>query len=71
MSENQEEPFPEVLPVHEEAHRDRREHGKMPRHIDDEEIERRVEHERVEVGLDDYDPFEVPPAEDEPPPAED
>jgi hypothetical protein len=64
MSENDEPTVDDVLPVHERAIPDRREHGKMPKHLDDEELERRTEHERVEVGLEDYDPNEVPPATD-------
>ena len=63
MTESHE--FDDVLPVEEEAVPDRREHGKMPKHLDDDELARRTEHERVEVGLEDYDPNEVPPATDE------
>lgn len=47
--------------------RDRREHGGVPQHIDDDKLARLTEEERVEAGLDDYDPGEVPPATDEPP----
>ncbi len=51
----------------EEFHRDRREHpGKLER-LDDDQLARLTEEERVEAGLDDYDPDEVPPATDEPP----
>ncbi len=51
----------------EEFHRDRREHpGKLER-LDDDQLARLAEEERVEAGLDDYDPDEVPPATDEPP----
>ena len=65
MSENPEEPrLDDVLEPTEDVIPDRREHGKMPAHPDDEELERRTEHERVELGLDDYDPNEVPPATD-------
>lgn len=46
--------------------RDRREHGGAGR-PDDEELARRTERERVEAGLDAYDPGEVPAAADEPP----
>jgi hypothetical protein len=44
--------------------RDRREHGGAPAHPDDEALARRTEQERVEAGIDDYDPDEVPPATD-------
>jgi hypothetical protein len=51
----------------EEFHRNRREHpGKLER-LDDDQLARLTEEERVEAGLDDYDPDEVPPATDEPP----
>ncbi|HZC39883.1 MAG TPA: hypothetical protein VE343_04355 [Streptosporangiaceae bacterium] len=51
-----------------EFRRDRREHGGSPQHIDDDRLARLTEEERVEAGLDDYDPAEVPPATDAPPP---
>src|SRR5438034_1562341 len=51
----------------EEFHRDRREHGGIPGHLDDDQLARLTEEERVAAGLDDYDPDEVPPATDEPP----
>jgi hypothetical protein len=51
----------------EEFHRDRREHGGMPAHPDDDRLERLTEEERVEAGIDAYDPDEVPPATDAPP----
>ena len=51
----------------EEFHRDRREHGGIPGHLDDDQLARLTEEERVEAGLDDYDPDEVPPATDAPP----
>jgi len=50
-----------------EFHRDRREHGGASSHLDDDQLARLTEEERVEAGLDDYDPDEVPPATDEPP----
>jgi hypothetical protein len=51
----------------EEFHRNRREHpGKLER-LDDDQLARLAEEERVEAGLDDFDPDEVPPATDEPP----
>ena len=51
----------------EEFHRDRREHGGIPGHLDDDQLARLTEEERVAAGLDDYDPDEVPPATDAPP----
>jgi DNA-binding transcriptional MocR family regulator len=52
----------------EEFRRDRREHGGAPEHVDDDRLARLTEEERVEAGIDDYDPDEVPPATDAPPP---
>ena len=51
----------------EEFHRNRREHGGAPQRIDDDRLARLTEEERVEAGVDDFDPDEVPPATDEPP----
>ena len=51
----------------EQFHRDRREHGGSPQHLDDDQLARLTEEERVEAGLDDYDPDEAPPATDAPP----
>src|ERR1700678_2590970 len=51
----------------ERFHRDRREHGGAPEHIDDDELARLTEEERVAAGLDAYEPDEVPPATDTPP----
>ena len=56
---------PDQLP--EDFHRDRREHGGIPGHLDDDQLARLTEEERVEAGVDDYDPDEVPPATDAPP----
>jgi hypothetical protein len=55
----------EELP--EEFHRNRREHGGTPAHINDDQLARLTEEERVEAGIDAYDPDEVPPATDAPP----
>src|ERR1700677_3239697 len=55
----------------EEFHRNRREHGGAPAHPDDDRLARLTEEERVEAGLDAYDPDEVPPATDTPPLPED
>ncbi len=46
--------------------RDRREHAGAG-HPDDTGLARRAEQERVEAGLDAYDPDAVPPATDAPP----
>jgi hypothetical protein len=51
----------------EQFRRDRREHGGMPQHMDDDKLARLTEEERVEAGIDPYDPDEVPPATDTPP----
>ncbi len=62
MTENDQPNLDDVLPVTEQAIPDRREHGKMPAHPNDEQLARRTEQERVELGIDDYDPDDVPPA---------
>jgi hypothetical protein len=46
-------------------HRDRREHGGAAQHLDDDRLARLTEEERVDVGLADYDPDEVPDADDD------
>jgi len=51
----------------ERFHRDRHEHGGSPDRLDDDQLARLTEEERVDAGVDDYDPDEVPPATDEPP----
>ena len=51
----------------EEFRRDRREHGGAADRLDDDKLARLTEEERVEAGLDDYDPDEVPAATDAPP----
>src|SRR5689334_25135664 len=51
----------------EQFRRDRREHGGSPDRIDDDQLARLTEEERVEAGVDDFDPDEVPPATDAPP----
>jgi hypothetical protein len=51
----------------EEFHRNRREHGGASQRIDDDRLARLTEEERVEAGVDDFDPDEVPPATDSPP----
>jgi hypothetical protein len=49
-------------------HRDRREHGGAPQRLDEDELAEITEDERVEAGLDDYNPDEVPPAAEPLPP---
>jgi hypothetical protein len=51
----------------EQFHRDRREHGGAPDRLDTDRLARLAEEERVDAGVDDYDPDEVPPATDVPP----
>jgi hypothetical protein len=53
-----------------EGQRDRRFHGGAPDRLDDEELARRTEAERVEAGVDPYDPDDLPPATDDPVPAD-
>jgi hypothetical protein len=62
MTEN-EPTLDDVIEPTEQAVRDRHEHGKMPAHPNDDELAHRTEHERVELGIDDYDPDDVPNAE--------
>ncbi|HEY3977067.1 MAG TPA: hypothetical protein VGM79_07315 [Streptosporangiaceae bacterium] len=57
MTDQDEEPAAEF-------HRNRREHGGASARPDDDRLARLTEEERVEVGLDAYDPDEVPDAED-------
>jgi len=52
-------------------HPDRREHAKASQHLDDDRLAALTEEERVEAGLDDFDPDEVPPATDTLPAATD
>jgi len=54
-------------PPAEQFHRDRREHGGAPSHLDDDHLARLTEEERVDAGIDAYDPDEVPAATDAPP----
>lgn len=66
MSDTPEQPSPlaDVFEVTEPVHPDRHEHGKAAPRPDEDELERKAEIERVEAGLEDYDPDEVPPATD-------
>lgn len=49
-----------------EVRRDRREHGGAPDRLDDDALAERTEDERVEAGLDAFNPDEVPAATDDP-----
>ncbi len=51
--------------------RDRREHGGAPQRLDDDQLARLTEEERVAAGIDAFDPDEVPPATDTPAQPED
>ena len=50
-----------------EFRRDHRQHGGAPEHLDDDRLAHEAEEERVDAGLDAYDPDDVPPATDTPP----
>ena len=54
----------------ERFHRHRTEHGGEIDRLDDDQLARLTEEERVAAGLDPYDPDEVPPATDTPPQAD-
>ena len=67
MTEQNPDQLPEDDHLPEDFHRNRREHpGKLER-LDDDQLARLTEEERVDAGLDAYDPDEVPPATAEPP----
>jgi hypothetical protein len=51
-------------------HKDRREHGGLPAHPDDDRLAELTEEERAALGLEPYDPYEVPPATDAPVPVD-
>lgn len=59
--------LPDEPELDEQFRRDRREHHGAPDRLDDDKLARLTEEERVEAGVDDYDPDEVPPATDAPP----
>jgi hypothetical protein len=65
------EELPEDVQLPEEFRRDRREHGGASQRLDEDKLARLTEEERVEAGIDPYDPDEVPPATDTPPLSED
>ena len=52
-------------------HKNRREGGGLPLRPNDDQLAELTEEERVDAGLDAYDPDEVPPATDTPPVPED
>lgn len=54
----------DVIDPVESAPRDRREHGKEPQRPNDDYLEYRTEQERIQAGVDDYDPDHIPPATD-------
>lgn len=63
--------LPDPPPVEPSAFRkDRREHGGLPAHPDDDRLAELTEEERVDLGLDPFDPDEVPPATDDPVPTD-
>jgi hypothetical protein len=53
-----------------DVHRDRREHGGAPDRLDDDALAERTEQERVDAGIDAYDPDDVPAATDDPVPVD-
>lgn len=57
-----EETLDDNIPVTEHATPDHHEHGKAPARLNDEELARRTEHERIQAGIEDYDPNETPSA---------
>jgi hypothetical protein len=52
MAADEREELSDVMVPSEEVHPDHREHAKMPKHVDDDELSRRTEHERNLVGGD-------------------
>ena len=63
MSEPEDRPsVDDVMVPTEQAIPDHRAHAKTPAHLNDDELARRTEHERVQAGVEDYDPDDVPPA---------
>jgi hypothetical protein len=67
MTEQDPDRLPDDDELPEDFHRSRREHGGAAQRLDDDRLARLTEEERVEAGVDAYDPDEVPPATDEPP----
>jgi hypothetical protein len=52
MADDDRDDLADVMVPTEEIHPDRREHAKTPKHVDDDELARRTEHEREEVRAD-------------------
>jgi hypothetical protein len=52
----------DVLEPTESAPHDRQGHGKQPPRLNDDDLQRRVEQERIELGVHDFDPNEIPSA---------
>lgn len=67
MTQQDPEELPDEEQLPEDFRRDRREHAGVSARPDDDRLARLTEEERVEAGIDDYDPDEVPPATDAPP----
>ena len=44
------EPNLDVMDQTEHSHPDHHEHAKMPRHVDEDELERRTQHEQEEIA---------------------
>ncbi|HTT52018.1 MAG TPA: hypothetical protein VMH35_11515 [Streptosporangiaceae bacterium] len=53
-----------------EFHRDRRQHGGEIDRLNDDQLAELTEEERVDAGLDPFEPDEVPPATDDPVPTD-
>ncbi len=53
-----------------EFHPDRREHCKASQRLSDDQLAELTEEERVDAGIDPYEPDEVPPATDDPVPTD-
>lgn len=53
-----------------DVRRDRREHGGSPERLDDDALAERTETERVDAGLDAFNPDDVPAATDDPVPVD-
>ena len=56
--------FDDVMETTESVSRDRHEHGGYSARPNDDLLEHRTEQERVQAGIDDYDPDDIPPATD-------
>jgi len=63
---DQDEVFDDVIPPEDDGlpRPTRQGHAKMPERLDDDALERAVERERVDTGVSDYAPADVPPATD-------